>query len=214
MCGLAGIYKYGEPPKLDSAAEVRAMRDAMVARGPDGSGEWVSEDRRVAMGHRRLSIIDLSAAGGQPMTAQDLGLTITFNGEIYNYRDLRRQLSARGYRSTSSGDTEVLLQLYAEYGVRMFDHLRGMYAFALWDSRRRTVLLARDPFGIKPLYYSDNGNEIRFASQVKALLAGGGIPPARSGRSRRFLSLGLASGTLYPLSQYPRSAPRFVHDDY
>jgi len=153
------------------------MRDAMVSRGPDGSGEWVSEDRRVAMGHRRLSIIDLSEAAAQPMTAQDLGLTIAFNGEIYNYRDLRRQLSARGYRSTSSGDTEVLLQLYAEYGVGMFDHLRGMYAFALWDSRRRTLLLARDPFGIKPIYYSDNGHEIRFASQVKALLASGGVPP-------------------------------------
>ena len=177
MCGIAGIYEYGEPPTLNSAAQVRAMRDVMVARGPDGSGEWVSEDRRVAMGHRRLSIIDLTAAAAQPMTAQALGLTISFNGEIYNYKDLRRQLFARGYRSTSSGDTEVLLQLYAEYGVRMFEYLRGMYAFALWDSRRRTILLARDPFGIKPLYYSDDGNEIRFASQVKALLASGSIAP-------------------------------------
>jgi len=176
MCGIAGIYTYGEPPTLHAAAGVRAMRDAMVARGPDGNGEWVSEDRRVAMGHRRLSVIDLSEAASQPMTAQGLGLTITFNGEIYNYRDLRRQLSARGYQSKSSSDTEVLLQLYAEYGVQMFDHLRGMYAFALWDSRRRTILLARDPFGIKPLYYSNNGHEVRFASQVKALLASDGIP--------------------------------------
>lgn len=147
----------------------------MAERGPDGSGMWTSADRRVGLAHRRLSIIDLSDTGAQPMAAADGQYRITFNGEIYNYRALRSELEARGYRFRTQSDTEVLLHLYADRGAEMVHALRGMYAFALWDERRRGLLLARDPFGIKPLYVADDGNTVRVASQVKALLKGGAV---------------------------------------
>ena len=145
----------------------------MTSRGPDGAGIWISEDRLIGLAHRRLSIIDLSPAGAQPMF-DDMGtFGITFNGEIYNYRELRAELRNKGFRFRSTSDTEVLLQLYADRGRAMLDSLRGMYAFALWDNRKKGLLLARDPYGIKPLYYSDDGKTFRVASQVKALVAGG-----------------------------------------
>lgn len=149
------------------------MRERMFSRGPDGSGEWFSDDGRVGIGHRRLSIIDLSPAGDQPMFNADRSLAITFNGEIYNYVELRAQLAGKGYPFRSHCDTEVILALYTIYGIDgMMNHLRGMYAFAIWDQKKQGLLLARDPFGIKPLYYSDNGDTFRLASQVKALRAG------------------------------------------
>ena len=151
------------------------MRDHMAARGPDSAGIWLSDDQRVALGHRRLSIIDLSERAAQPMLTADRMLAVTFNGEIYNYRELRRGLEAKGYLFRSQSDTEVLLHLYADKGEAMVHELRGMFTFALWDSRKRALLLARDPYGIKPLYYADDGRTLRFASQVKALLAGGAI---------------------------------------
>ncbi|MEZ5855401.1 MAG: hypothetical protein R3D67_11935 [Hyphomicrobiaceae bacterium] len=151
----------------------------MARRGPDGKGEWVSPDARCGFGHRRLSIIDLSEGGAQPMANADGTLVVTFNGEIYNYRELRRSLEAKGYTFRSHSDTEVLLHLYADKGPDMAHDLRGMFAFAIWDGRKRQMFLARDPLGIKPLYYADDGRTFRFASQVKALLAGGGIDEAR-----------------------------------
>lgn len=175
MCGINGIFAYqpaASDPKRD---ELAATRDAMSTRGPDGSGEWWSGDRRVAFGHRRLAIIDVGQGGAQPMSTPAGDLTITFNGEIYNYEALRDRLTAKGYVFRSHSDTEVLLHLYAEHGAAMVDELRGMFAFALWDDRRKTLLLARDPYGIKPLYYADDGWTFRFASQVKALVAGGGV---------------------------------------
>lgn len=175
MCGINGIYAYhGAASSIDRDELVRT-RDHMAKRGPDGKGEWISEDGRVGFGHRRLSIIDLSQAGAQPMTSADGTLVVTFNGEIYNYRDLRRALEARGRVFRSQSDTEVLLHLYAEKGDAMVRELRGMFAFALWDVERHQMLLARDPYGIKPLYYADDGRTFRFASTVKALLAGGHI---------------------------------------
>ena len=129
----------------------------------------------LGLGHRRLSIIDLSDAGAQPMLSADGRLAVTFNGEIYNYQDLRRRLEDKGRVFKSHSDTEVLLHLYAEKGAEMVHDLRGMFAFAIWDGERRTLFLARDPYGIKPLYYADDGWTFRFASQVKALLAGGDI---------------------------------------
>src|SRR5262249_30492207 len=138
----------------------------------------ISDDRRIGLAHRRLAIIDLSETGMQPMATADGRLRITFNGEIYNYRELRRQLEAKGHVFRSSSDTEVLLHLYADRGAEMVDALRGMYAFALWDEAKRGLFLARDPFGIKPLYYADDGGSVRVASQVKALLAGGAIDTA------------------------------------
>lgn len=176
MCGIAGIHAYLEvAPRVDRGELVR-MNERMVARGPDGSGLWVSGDGRTGFGHVRLAIIDLSEGGAQPMHATDGRLTITFNGEIYNYRELRAELQARGRTFRSGSDTEVLLQLYAEYGAAMVSRLRGMFAFGLWDADRRTLLLARDPLGIKPLYWADDGWTLRFASQAKALLAGGAVP--------------------------------------
>jgi asparagine synthase (glutamine-hydrolysing) len=173
MCGIAAIFAYGESAPPVDRDEVGKMRERMVSRGPDGEGEWFSADGRLGLGHRRLSIIDLSPAGAQPMFNTDRTLAIVFNGEIYNYRELRAQLFGKGYQFQSHCDTEVLLALYAERGEAMLERVRGMYAFAIWDERRRGLFLARDPFGIKPLYYSDNGNTLRIASQVKALRAGG-----------------------------------------
>src|SRR5215212_6149632 len=147
----------------------------MASRGPDGAREWFSSDGGVALGHRRLSIIDLSEAGAQPMTSADGKLVVTFNGEIYNYKELRRELEAKGYVFRSHSDTEVLLHLYADKGEAMVHDLRGMFAFAIWDARRGEMFLARDPYGIKPLYTANDGWTFRFASQVKALVAGGQI---------------------------------------
>ena len=176
MCGLNGIFAYDDAATLIDPAELLRTRDHMAARGPDGKGEWRSADGRVGLGHRRLSIIDLTSGGAQPMTSADGALVVTFNGEIYNYRELRRDLKAKGCVFHSNSDTEVLLHLYADRQEAMVHDLRGMFAFALWDSRQHKMLLARDPYGIKPLYYSDYGKTLRFASQVKALLAGGGVP--------------------------------------
>lgn len=175
MCGIAGLFAYrGAAPEVDRL-ELRRIRDCMAARGPDGIGEWFSADGRVGLGHRRLAIIDLSERGAQPMASAGREWMVTFNGEIYNHRALRRDLEARGRRFRSESDTEVLLHLYAEKGAALVNDLRGMFAFALWDGRRRGLLLARDPYGIKPLYYTADGRILRFASQVKALRAGGAI---------------------------------------
>jgi len=148
------------------------MRESMIARGPDGAGLWVSGDRRIGLAHRRLAIIDLSETGAQPMVSADGRLRVVFNGEIYNYRALRIELERKGHVFRSQSDTEVLLTLYREQGIGMVSRLRGMFALALWDEETRQLLLARDPFGIKPLYYYDDGRTFRFASQVKALLRG------------------------------------------
>jgi asparagine synthase (glutamine-hydrolysing) len=172
MCGIAAIFNYSCNADYVSREELLAIRDHMAARGPDGVGEWISDDRRVGLGHRRLSIIDLSPTGAQPMFNEDKSLAIIFNGEIYNYRALRADLEKRE-RFVSQSDTEVILKLYAERGADVVHALRGMYAFVIWDTRKRELFLARDPFGIKPLYYADDGKSIRVASQVKALLAGG-----------------------------------------
>ena len=153
--------------------ELLRTREAMRRRGPDGSGVWWSADRRLALGHRRLSILDLSSRAAQPMTSADGRLAITYNGEIYNFPELRAELERDGVRFRTSGDTELLLHLYARSGPSMVHRLRGMFAFAIWDDRSGELFLARDPYGIKPLYTANDGWTFRFASQVKALLAGG-----------------------------------------
>jgi asparagine synthase (glutamine-hydrolysing) len=173
MCGINGIFAYHYAANPIDRDELARTRKHMAARGPDGNGEWTSRDGRIGFGHQRLSIIDLSVAGAQPMLNADGSLIVTFNGEIYNYRQLRCGLEAKGYVFRSNSDTEVLLHLYADKGEDMVRDLRGMFAFAIWDEQRRKTFLARDPYGIKPLYYADDGWTFRFASQVKALLAGG-----------------------------------------
>lgn len=175
MCGINGIYAFHTAANPPKEAELIATRDHMRARGPDGEGAWWSEDRRVGFGHRRLSIIDLSERASQPMISADGRLVIVFNGEIYNYPELRTELEAQGVRFRSTSDTEVLLHLYARDGEAMVHRLRGMYAFVIWDVTKQGLFLARDPYGIKPLYTANDGWTFRFASQVKALLAGGQV---------------------------------------
>src|SRR5262249_38960617 len=172
MCGLNGIFAYHPAAGLPANTELLATREAMRARGPDGAGSWWSVDGRCGLAHRRLSIIDLSDRASQPMMSADGSLVIVFNGEIYNHPELRRDLERQGAVFHTTSDTEVLLHLYARYGAEMVDHLRGMFAFAIWDAERRGLFLARDPYGIKPLYTANDGWTFRFASQVKALLAG------------------------------------------
>src|SRR5213594_600685 len=167
MCGIATIFSYRDGRPV-SESELLAIRDRMTSRGPEGAGIWISPARSAGLAHRRLSILDLSPSGGQPMFDETGAFGISFNGEIYNYRELRAELEKRGFHFRSTSDTEVLLQLYADRGVDMLDCLRGMYAFAIWDDRQKSLFLARDPYGIKPLYYADDGKTFRAASQVKA----------------------------------------------
>ncbi|HEY1299640.1 MAG TPA: asparagine synthase (glutamine-hydrolyzing) [Stellaceae bacterium] len=175
MCGLNGVFAYHPASGAPDEAELLATREAMRRRGPDGAGLWWSADRRCGLGHRRLAILDLSDRAAQPMASADGKIVVAFNGEIYNYNELRAQLEAGGARFRTGSDTEALLHLYARDGAAMVHRLRGMFAFAIWDETRRELFLARDSFGIKPLYTANDGWTFRFASQVKALLAGGRI---------------------------------------
>lgn len=175
MCGLVAIYHYHRDANAVSSEELVAIQDALKPRGPDGSGIWFSDDGRVGLAHRRLSILDPSEAGAQPMSTDDGRHRIVFNGEIYNFRELRRELEGHGCRFRTQSDTEVLLYAYRIFGREMVARLRGMYAFAIWDEYKKGLFLARDHFGIKPLYYHDNGTSVRIGSQVRALIAGGQI---------------------------------------
>jgi asparagine synthase (glutamine-hydrolysing) len=171
MCGICGFYGYrGERPIDDEV--LAAMLERIRHRGPDDEGRF--RDQRVALGMRRLSIIDVDG-GRQPITNEDGSLTLIFNGEIYNYRALTEELRRRGHRFATASDTEVIVHLYEEYGERCVEHLRGMFGFALWDSRRRRLLLARDRLGIKPLYYTEAEGCLVFASEIKALLPYPGV---------------------------------------
>jgi asparagine synthase (glutamine-hydrolysing) len=149
------------------------MAESLCQRGPDASGLFVQD--RVGLGHRRLSILDTHATSNQPMIDSDLGLAIAFNGCIYNFRELRRQLQEKGYRFFSDGDTEVILKAYKEWGARCVERFHGMFAFAIWERDSGRVVFARDRLGIKPLYLAENGDHLRFASTLPALLAAGGV---------------------------------------
>ena len=171
MCGICGELRFDGAP-ADMAA-IGRMSERLARRGPDHSGSF--SDGSLGFGHRRLSIIDLSVKSHQPMVDAELGLALVFNGTIYNYRELRAQLRERGHHFFSDGDTEVILKAYREWGEDAPRHLHGMFAFAVWDMRAKTLFLARDRFGIKPLYWSLDGTRLRFASSTQALLAGGGV---------------------------------------
>lgn len=173
MCGINAIYAYRADAAPVDGDELLRSRECMRMRGPDAGDAWVSPEGRVGLGHRRLAIIDLSPGGAQPMARGER--VIIFNGEIYNFRELRARLEAQGRTFTSQSDTEVLLELYEVMGEAMLGELRGMFAIVLWDGAKRRMLLARDPYGIKPLYYADDGGTLRVASQVKALIAGGRV---------------------------------------
>lgn len=167
MCGIAGVFNYRSGGRSDREL-VHRMADVQAHRGPDDSGVWA--DGPVALGHRRLSIIDASAAGHQPMPNPDESLWVTYNGELYGWPAMRAELAARGHRFRGTSDTEGLLHLYEELGDGFLERLRGMFAFALYDRRRRRLVLARDRLGIKPLFYHDDGRRLLFASELKALL--------------------------------------------
>ncbi len=173
MCGIVGLYNFGgstEAYERDRAL-VLAMRDVIAHRGPDDGGLWQSDDRRVVFGHRRLAIVDLSPAGHQPMSNEDGSVWITFNGEIYNHAELRAELRLDDrHQFRSRSDTEVILHLYEERQVEVPQALDGMFAFALWDAKRRRLVLARDRMGKTPLYYTIAGGRLLFASELKALL--------------------------------------------
>jgi asparagine synthase (glutamine-hydrolysing) len=172
MCGIAGILTTdgGAPGLADRAA---LMERALLHRGPDGRGAWVSRRQSAVFAHTRLAIIDPTPTGRQPMSIDNGRLTITFNGEIYNFMEMRRELEARGAVFQSHSDSEVILHAYDAFGERCVERLRGMFAFALWDERSQLCLLARDRFGIKPLYYSHEPERLVFASELRALCASG-----------------------------------------
>lgn len=168
MCGIAGSYAYGTRQPIDKLLLER-MTSSLAHRGPDGFGYHYSHDGSLGFGHRRLSIIDLST-GDQPMCNEDSSVWVTYNGEIYNYRELREQLRARGHHFKTVSDTEVIIHAYEEWGEGCPAKLNGIFAFGIWDERKRQLFLARDHFGVKPLYYRDSGSGITFASELKAIL--------------------------------------------
>jgi len=166
MCGIAGIFNLNGDRAL--RAVVRTMTDAIAHRGPDGEGAYIKGP--VGLGHRRLAIIDLSQAGNQPMATENGKYVITYNGEIYNFKDLRKELEAEGDRFFSRTDTEVVLRAYARWGEKCVERFNGMFAFAIWNQEEKTLFLARDRYGIKPLYYAFLGSTFVFASENKAII--------------------------------------------
>ncbi len=168
MCGICGIYNYHTGKPVDRSL-VQRMNDILSHRGPDGEGVYINPENNIGLGHRRLAIIDIDK-GQQPMRDSDGTTWITFNGEIYNYRALREELIKKGYRFTTNSDTEVLLTAYRTYGIDFLRSLNGIFAFALWDSLKRTLYLARDHLGVKPVYFLDTGRTFLFASELKAIL--------------------------------------------
>jgi asparagine synthase (glutamine-hydrolysing) len=173
VCGIVGIASRAPIP---DPGRIVSMRDTMNHRGPDDAGMWVSPEGTVALGHRRLAIIDLSPGGRQPMEDASGRIRVIFNGEIYNYRELRRELEQRGRRFRTASDTEVLLEAYREWGAGCLSRFNGMFAFGLYDGGARRILLARDPAGEKPLFYRHAGGRLSFASELKALLADPSVP--------------------------------------
>jgi len=172
MCGIAGVLKEKNQARAPESA-LHDLQSRLAHRGPDDQGIWMNQDLSAGFSHTRLAIQDLTPAGHQPMMSHDGKAVIVFNGEIYNFHELRSDLEKQGVQFRTGSDTEVILALYQRYGKRVVDHLRGMFAFAIWDSNEQTCLLARDPMGIKPLYYTQNGDQLVFASEMQALINGG-----------------------------------------
>src|ERR1700727_2995955 len=189
MCGIAGavgslsLARSRDGSAGERVAEcVAKVSDALRHRGPDGSGTWCTERREVVFAHRRLAIIDLSEGGAQPMVDAATGCVITYNGEIYNFQELRRELESGGASFLSNSDTEVVLKAFVRWGLDAIPRLRGIFAMAIWDPRSRCVHLVRDQMGIKPLYWTIvrggalSGETLLFASELRSLLASGVVP--------------------------------------
>jgi asparagine synthase (glutamine-hydrolysing) len=167
MCGIAGRF---HPEQLPLDGDWHARADRLLAhRGPDGKGRFI--DRHCELIHRRLALLDLSPTGSQPLANADESVYVVFNGEIYNHRELREDLRQRGYGFRGTSDTEVLVHLYSQYGTGMVDRLQGMFAFGIYDRKRCKLLLARDRFGIKPLFYASTASQWIFASEIKGITA-------------------------------------------
>ncbi len=175
MCGILAIYQFGSNGPVDKELLIR-MTNTMAHRGPDGMGYWVSNKENIGLGHRRLAIIDLSSAGNQPMTNEIGSIWVTYNGEIYNFKELRQELESKGHLFQSHTDTEVLIHAYEEWGEECLNRFNGIWAFALWDESDRKLFVSRDRFGVKPLVYYYNKNFFICASEIKALLINPDIP--------------------------------------
>ena len=182
MCGISGIYNCSDR-NINANKIIENIIKLQDKRGPDDRGMWQSTCKKTTFGHNRLSIIDLTDKARQPLVSKDNSLVITFNGEIYNYKEIRNELSKNNILFKSNSDTEVILESYKYWGIEFVKKLRGMFAFAIWDNNKKKLLLARDPFGIKPLYYFKKNNILFFASQVKSILSIDNISFEKSGRS-------------------------------
>src|SRR3954471_11868684 len=178
MCGIAGIWLHKQAHLDDPDSVLGAMLNCVVHRGPDDVGVWVDRPAGVWLGHRRLAIIDLSPLGHQPMVSADGRLVIVFNGEIYNFPELRRELQAHGHRFYTATDTETIVHAYEQWGADAIARLRGMFGLAIWDTRTRSLLLARDRAGIKPLHYATIDGRLYFGSEIKSLLQAPDLPRA------------------------------------
>src|SRR5579875_644427 len=207
VCGICGMLGFGERFDVSERTVVR-MRDTLVHRGPDDAGAFADERARIALGHRRLSIVDLSAAGHQPMANEDETVWISYNGEVYNHGALRAELERRGHRFRSRTDTEAVLHLYEDEGPDCVTRLEGMFALAIWDARRRELFLARDRLGVKPLYYALCGSGLVFASEIRALLEHPGVPrDLDEAAFIDYLTFGFAPGTATMYRGVCRLAP-------
>ena len=208
MCGIAGVARLSAATNMsetDLAATVCAMTRPLAHRGPDDAGTWLDKSAGIGLGHRRLSVVDLSAAGSQPMHSADGGLVISYNGEIYNAAELRAELEARGRIFRGHSDTEVIVEGCSAWGVeRCVERLIGMFAFAVWNRRTRTLTLVRDRIGIKPLYWAELPNLLLFGSELKALRA----HPGWTGEIDRDALLGYLR---YGYIAAPHSIYRNVH---
>ena len=194
MCGICGIYNYKTSVPVH-AEQVEKMYQVMKHRGPDGNGSFT--DGPLGLGHCRLSILDTSSRGGQPMKSEDGSIVIVFNGEIYNYIELRELLVPKGYVFRTGTDTEVIIQMYREFGEKCLDYFIGMFAFALWDAKEQKLFIARDRLGVKPLYYVETADGILFGSEIKSTLE---ALPRHPGVQLRaldcFMSFGYVPGEL------------------
>ena len=207
MCGIAGLVRRPQASGADLAALSEKMAARLAHRGPDGAGVWTDSEGAVALAHRRLAIIDLSPTGAQPMSDATGHFSITYNGEIYNYRELRAGLESKGVRFRGHSDTEVLVELYAREGAECLQRLNGIFALAIWDRDRRELFLARDALGVKPLYFSEGEQAFAFASELKALLPAIARRTLDAPALHRYLTYLWCPGDGTPLQEVRRLGP-------
>ena len=188
MCGICGVLSPSDSLAVDEDTVAR-MCSRLAHRGPDGEGVWSDPAQGVALGHRRLSIVDLSEAGAQPMSNETGTVILTYNGEVYNHAELREELEAKGHVYRSHTDSETVVHLYEEEGPGCVERLQGMFALAIWDARRRELFLARDRVGVKPLHYAQLPGGLLFGSEIKALLAHPAMAPELDEEALFHLSL-------------------------